>query len=304
MADRAVDPIGDSKSEWEAFYRLAAAVAAEAKRRGVTEVRTHHGTTVDIATLEERFGDRGRFGPHDDEKVLESILQISAASKGIGVEDLRREGGAIRVSQLGPQGSTAGMYTEYRTDEPIVPLREFSEQKHAYPTLTGRQQFYIDHPWFLELDEALPTFKEPPKAGGDYPFTLTGGHTRWSIHSIWRDHPAMLRLQRGEPVVYLNSTAARERGIADHDWVRVSNDLGDFVARAKLTGAIHPWQAHIFHAWEPFQFRGGRSHQMVAPSPIKPTQLVGDYGHLRWGPSHYEPNGGDRDTRVDIERVA
>jgi nitrate reductase alpha subunit len=120
---------------------------------------------------------------------------------------------------------------------------------------------------------------------------------------MWRDHALMLRLQRGEPVVFLNHDRARSRGIADHDWVRVRNDQDAFEARAKLTGAIHPDQVHIFHAWEPYQFRTGRSHQAVCPSPLKVTQLVGDYGHLHWAYAHYEPNQVTRDTRVDVTKV-
>jgi nitrate reductase alpha subunit len=50
----------------------------------------------------------------------------------------------------------------------------------------GRQQFLIDHPWYVEAGEALPVHKEPPKAGGDFPIRLTGGHTRWSIHALSR----------------------------------------------------------------------------------------------------------------------
>ena len=184
-----------------------------------------------------------------------------------------------------------------------MPLRDFVEKKRPYPTLTGRQQFYIDHPWFLELGEELPVHKEPPAAGGKHPFTLTGGHTRWSIHSMWRDQPLMLRLERGEPVVYLNAADARARSIGDHDLVRDLERPRRFVARAKPTGTMRPGQVHILHAWEPFQFRTGRSHQSLAPSPIKVTQLVGDYGHLHWDVSYYEPNGNDRDTRVDVRRL-
>ncbi|MCP4713235.1 MAG: nitrate reductase, partial [Planctomycetes bacterium] len=188
----------------------------------------------------------------------------------------------------------------YDENQPIVPLRDYTEHKKPYPTLTGRQQFYIDHPWFLKVDEALPIFKKPPASGGDYPFTMTGGHTRWSIHAVWRDHALMLRLQRGEPVVFLNNRSAAERGIQDHDRIKVWNDLGDFEARAKLSGSIHPHQAHIFHAWESSQFRGRKTHQYLCPSPIKITQLVGDYGHIFWSYGRYEPNQNDRDTRVDI----
>jgi len=120
---------------------------------------------------------------------------------------------------------------------------------------------------------------------------------------MWRDHALMLRLQRGEPVVYLKLGDAREKGIGDHDLVRVWNDLSSFVARAKPTGAVRPGQVHIFHAWEPFQFRGGRSHQSIAPSPMKVAQRVGDYGHLHWGYGYYEPNQVDRDTRVNVAKL-
>ncbi|MBI4515090.1 MAG: molybdopterin-dependent oxidoreductase [Deltaproteobacteria bacterium] len=303
LADRATAPAGESKPEWEIYSLLAQQVAAEAKKRGVSETMSFRGQPCDLAALGERYSDDGRFGPKDEEGVLEYILSMSGASKGIALDDLRRAGGAIRVKSLGPDSPTSNFFCDYRPDEPIAPLRDFVEKRRPYPTLTGRQQFYIDHPWFLELGEELPTFKQPPAAGGDHPFFLTSGHTRWSIHSMWRDHPMMLRLQRGEPVVFLNEREARERGIADHDRVRVWNDLNEFVARAVLTGTIHPGQVHLYHAWEPFQYAGQKSHQFLIPSPIKPTQLVGDYGHLRWSFAFYEPNAVDRDTRVNIAKA-
>jgi len=303
VADRAVPPLGESKPEWEIFSLLARRVAAEAKRRGVREVAGFRRDPCSIDDLGERFSDGGRFGPQDDQEVLRYILSTSSAAKGIGLGELRRSGGAVRVRSLGPESPTSNFFCEYRLDEPVVPLRDFVEKKRPYPTLTGRQQFYIDHPWFLELGEALPTFKPPPPAGGDHPFVLTSGHTRWSIHSIWRDHPMMLRLQRGEPLVLLNEADARARGIQDHDLVRVWNDLHSFVARAAVSGNIQPGQVHLYHAWEPFQYREQRSHQFLIPSPIKPTQLAAGYGHLRWSFAFYEPNSVDRDTRVSIARL-
>jgi anaerobic selenocysteine-containing dehydrogenase len=303
LGDRAVPPLGESKPEWEIFSRLAERVAAEARRRGVREVQSFRGQPCNIANLDERFSDGGRFGPDDDEAVVRFILSKSSALSGITLEDLRREGGAVRLSGLGPNGPTSGTFTEYRPDEPVVSLTDFTERKRPYATLTGRQQFYVDHPWFLELGEELPVHKDPPAAGGQHPLTLTSSHTRWSIHATWRDQALMLRLQRGGPVVYLNEADARERGIGDHDWVRLWNDLGSFVARAKPSSSIRPGQAHIYHAWEPFQFPKGKSHQSLVPSPLKPTQLVGDYGHLHWSFSYYEPNAVDRDTRVNVSKL-
>ena len=109
---------------------------------------------------------------------------------------------------------------------------------------------------------------------------LSGGHTRWSIHSTWRDHRPLLRLQRGEPVVYLSERDATERDIKDNDLVRLRNDLGAFVLRAKIARYVRPGQVLVYHAWEPYQFRDGRSDHAIIPSPIKPTALVGNYGHL------------------------
>jgi len=301
LADKGAEPMGEAKPEWEIFSLLARHVASKARERGITAVRGFRGQECEIAELEDRFSDGGRFGPDAQEEVVDFILTYSSPTRGIGLEDLRREGGAMRIQALGPQAGTAGTFSEYSVDEPVVPLRDFVEKKEPYPTLTGRQQFYIDHPLFLKVHEEFPVHKEPPAAGGNHPFTMTGAHARWSIHSMWRDQALMLQLQRGEPVIYMNPTDAHERGISEHDLVRVWNDLGEFVVRAKIAPGIRPSQIHIFHAWEPYQFRDGGCHQYVSPSPFKVTQLVGDYGQLHWGYSHYEPNQTDRDTRVDVE---
>jgi DMSO reductase family type II enzyme molybdopterin subunit len=302
LGDQGATPMGEAKPEWEIFSLLSKHVAEAARARGASVVRGFRGQECEIAKLDQRFSDDGRFGPGAQEEVADFILTFSRPTRGISLEDLRREGGAMRIKHLGVQGAPAGIYSEYQADEPVAPLRDFVEKKEPYPTLTGRQQFYVDHPWFLKVGEELPVHKDPPTAGGQHPFTMTGGHARWSIHSMWRDQTLMLQLQRGEPVVYLNPADARERGISDHDLVRVWNDLGEFVVRAKITPGIRPSQLHILHAWEPYQFRDGGCHQYLSPSPFKVTQLVGDYGQLHWGYQHYEPNQNDRDTRVDVAR--
>src|SRR5690625_7398296 len=35
------------------------------------------------------------------------------------------------------------------------------ERKKPWHTLTGRQHFYLDHDWMLEIGEALPVFRPP-----------------------------------------------------------------------------------------------------------------------------------------------
>jgi len=303
IGDRAAAPLGEAKPEWEIFALLADAVAREAQKRDLKPYTDVGGQERDARQLGAVFTDEGRFGPGDEDKALEFVLTYSSQTKGVSLAELR-SAGAVRFRGAGPPGGAAGYFSDYSPDEPLVPHRWFVEKKQRWPTLTGRQQFYIDHPWFLECGEALPTHKPPPAAGGEYPLVLSGGHTRWSIHSQWRDQRPLLRLQRGEPVAYLNDRDAADRGIKDHDLVRVRNDLGAFVLRAKIARYVRPGMVFVYHAWEPYQFPNGRSDHAIIPSPLKPTMLVGDYGHLHWNYAHWEPNQIDRDTRVEIELVA
>ena len=302
LGDRAVAPRGEAKPEWEIFALLSEAVAREARTRQLAPYKDIAARERDAQRLDQAFTDSGRFGPGAEEDALEFILGYSSVSKKVSLEDMRREG-AVRFRGTGPSGGTAGFFSDYSESEPLVPHRWFVEQKRRWPTLTGRQQFYIDHPWFLECGEALPVHKPPPRAGGDHPLVLSGGHTRWSIHSQWRDQGPLLRLQRGEPVVYLNDRDAADRGIGDHDLVRVRNDLGAFVLHAKIARYVQPGEIFVYHAWEPYQFQGGISDHGIIPSPFKPTNLVGDYGHLHWAYAHWEPNQVDRDTRVEVEKA-
>ena len=133
---------------------------------------------------------------------------------------------------------------------------------------------------------------------------MTGGHDRWSIHSSWRDNKSLLRLQRGEPVVFIGAEDAAERGIEDGDPVRVHNDVGSFEIQAKVAPSVRAGQVVVYHAWEPFQFKGGKSHQSLIPSPMNPIHLAGGYFQLQPTLLMGAPGCPDRGTRVEVERLA
>ena len=154
---------------------------------------------------------------------------------------------------------------------------------------------------YLAAGEELPVHKELPAAGGNYPLRMTGGHTRWSIHAIWRDHDLMLRLQRGEPVVYMNDHDALERGVADNGRVRVFNDVGSFVSLAKTAPSVQRSQVIIYHAWEGYQFPGHAGQQDPVASPWKALHLAGGYGQLHYRINYGGPGHGPRGTTVEIE---
>jgi nitrate reductase alpha subunit len=183
-------------------------------------------------------------------------------------------------------------------------LTDMTVHRWSWPTLTGRQQSYIDHPWYLESHEAFPSHKASPEAGGDHPFKFVSCHARWSIHSVWRDTPMMLRLQRGEPLVYLNPVDAESLGIADDDWVNISNDYGTILMRVRVSTMVRPRIAYYFHAWEPYQFHEHRSFKFLIPGLMKPLHFAGGEGHLGWFFAHFEPGTHVQDTRVSISAAS
>jgi anaerobic selenocysteine-containing dehydrogenase len=165
-------------------------------------------------------------------------------------------------------------------------------------------QFYIDHDLYFELGEELPVHKDSPPIGGDYPLQLTSGHTRWSIHAAWQDERNLLRLQRVEPTLVVGVEDAARRGIEDGVRLRVFNDVGSFDVRAKVSSSVRPGQIVVYHAWEPYQFAGHRTQQVLTPSPINPIQLAGGYLHLQPRMAVGTPGPSDRGTRVEVERIA
>ncbi len=295
VGDQAVKPLGEAKGEWEIAWRLSQAIERKARARGV-EGR--------LAKLHDLFSEGGTIRADDDEKLLDRILQKSSATRVSWKEACRL--GAVPLRSTGGWATTSGVGSELEKGGTLTPSRVHVEQRKPWPTLTGRQQFYLDHPWFLESDEALPRWKPLPRPGGApgrHPILLSGGHTRWSIHAIWRTHADLLRLQRGGPTLWMSPHDARERGISDGERVRVHNEHGRFEASAKLAPGVAPGQAILYHAWEPYQFPGWQSEMGVISSPYKPLHFVGGYGHLRprvfqMGPVHV-PRG----VPVEIERV-
>ncbi len=297
VGDQAVAPLGEAKPEWEIMALLARALQARARARG---------DGGDVATIYDRFTENGRLGPGDDVAVLDRILAGSSSTRGTNWEEARRRG-AIAARSVGGWGATSGIGSELEPHGSLTPSRVHVEGKHAWPTLTGRQQFYLDHPWFVEADEVLPRWKPLPgtgeRADGRHPIVLTGGHTRWSIHALWRAEPTLLRLQRGEPSMWMAVEDARARGIRDHDRVRVGNDHGAFEVRARVAPAVAPGEAILYHAWEPYQFADWRGNMEVVASPYKPTHFVGDYGHLRYRVFASGPVHAPRGVPVEIARV-
>jgi DMSO reductase family type II enzyme molybdopterin subunit len=303
LCEKAVEPLGESKPEWEIFGLLARKIQERAIERGVSKVEDSVGAPVDLSRIYDHWSDNGRLHESNAKAVLEEIV-VNTASTGNKPLAAGKETGMLPIVQAkGDFHSLYSVGTDFEPGKTLYPHARFVEHKEAWPTLTGRQQFQIDHPWYEEVGEVLPVHKEAPKAGGDYPLRLTGGHTRWSIHATWRDSALMLRLQRGGPALWMSAEDADARGLVDGDDVRVYNDNGEFEAMVKLSGGVQPGQIIIYHAWEPYQFKNWKGQQEPVVAPWKALHLAGGYSQIHYRMIYGAPSHSPRGGTVEVERA-
>lgn len=304
FSDKAVEPLGEARSDWQILASLAEAISDRAVARDMGDMLVGRAGAVPLSEIGAKF----RIHPTlaTDEAVIDEMVRDTALS-GVIHEDttlatLRETGWAsIRGNGSFPSGRVAGgAISEERT------FSGFSwhvQEGLPYVTLTGRATFYVDHPWFLEAGEHLPCHKPPPATGGDLPFSLTGGHPRWSIHACNATNPLMLETTRGHPTVVINSADAASREIADGDLVEVANELGRFSIAVRLSESVRPGQAILYASWEPYGFESWKDGTQVEAGMVKWLHLATGWGHLLYTPLQWQPTPFDRCTRVDIRRI-
>lgn len=301
FCDAAVPPLAESKDEFEIYWLLSREMERIAKERDLAPIASCGKRTNDYKTLHQRFTANGTFGAKDAEKFCDLSLSDSDAVKGATVEALKQTG-ITKYTSIGQGGGgVVNIFNpDWKGQGVLGTLTAFTEHKQPWPTFSGRITTFIDHPWFMEVGEQFATHKDSPKAGGDYPFKFVSCHARWSIHSTWRDSPMMLRLQRGEPLVYINPQDGEKLGIEDHDWAEIYNDLGSVRMRTKYSTAVRPGVAYYYHAWEPHQFPNHESYKWLIPGLINPLHFAGGYRHLNHGTSKYQPGTAVQDTCLGI----
>jgi len=303
LINRATQPLGEAKSEWEIGCLLARKIEERARERGIHSFTGPDGVERRLDNLYNTATVNGLYADDDDEAVCRDFYFNAANLQRIPWEELK-ETGFVPCTGVGTTAWSIGNACDIVPGEPVIPLTWHTEGKQPYPTLTRRMQFYIDHELYQELGQAFPVQGIDPKVGGDYPLRLTGGHARWSIHSNQVDDALLLRLQRGEPVILLSQADARARDIQDGDAVEVFNDVASFTTQAVVSPAVRPGQAIIYHAWENYQFPGRHHFKSVMASPLNPVELAGGYFHIAPGPACFYPGMSDRETRVEVRRAA
>lgn len=302
LLDKAVEPLYESKGEWEIWCLLAKTIQERARDRGIATFKDLQGQDRRLDNIYQKVTFNELYGPEDGEGLARDTFMNALNAEKMDWDDFKQRGVAAYTA-VGSNARSIGNACDIEAGEPIVPLTWHTDRKQPYPTLTRRMQFYIDQDFFMELGEELPVQKEDPKSGGDYPLRMTGGHARWSIHTNQTDNALMLRLQRGKPLMFMNSRDAETRGIKDGDEVEVHNDVGAFRILAAVSPAVRPGQVIVYHHWENFQFDGWRHFKTVMASPLNPVELAGGYFHIQANPLACYPGHSDRETRVEVAKV-
>jgi DMSO reductase family type II enzyme molybdopterin subunit len=304
LIDKAVDPPGEVKSDWEVGVALVEKLEERAKARGLTEFTNRKGQTVKLGGFIDRMTLNGVF--RDMEAYFDEAIRDDAAygilPEGTTLETMRKQG-AVRRTGWGLVGMGLAQASTIEPDKTHNPFRWHTEEKQPYPTLTRRAQFYIDHEWFLEAGEELPMHKENPNHGGDRQFRLISGHPRWSIHSMNMTNNIIQNTHRGEPFIFLNPEDAKKKGIENGEEVRVVNDAGHLNIWVKLSPSVRPGLVVLYNGFEPYQHREWYSQSDVEPGIVKWLHMAGGYGHLKYRPWHWQPIPVDRGIGVDVEKL-
>ncbi|RRD46626.1 nitrate reductase subunit alpha [Tessaracoccus sp. OH4464_COT-324] len=321
-----------------------------ADKLGFTVKNITYDMTHQVARLAKLHGvypsgpAAGRPAIDTDSRLAEAILTFSGTTNGEvatqGFHDLERKTGR-KLADLSA-GSEERIITFAQTQsapQPVITSPEWSgsetggrryaaftintERLKPWHTLSGRMHFFLDHDWMIDAGEQLPIFRPPldmttaygePEIGptGEKAITLRylTVHNKWAIHSQYYDNWFMLSLGRGGPQAWLSVNDAKSIGVADNDWVELTNANGVFVARAVVTPKLPDGIAYVQHAQErtvdvpksQATGRRGGIHNSVTRILLKATHLIGGYAHQAYAFNYIGPTGVQRDIVSTVRR--
>ncbi|PXX71420.1 respiratory nitrate reductase alpha subunit apoprotein [Nocardia tenerifensis] len=294
---------------------------------------------------------QGRPSLAKDTHAAEAILALSGTTNGRlavqGFEALeRRTGTELADLAAEHEGKRITFADTQARPVPVITSPEWSgsetggrryspftintERLKPWHTLTGRQHFYLDHDWMIELGEQLPIFRPPldmtalfsePDVGAvtDKGVTVRylTPHSKWSIHSAYQDNLHMLTLSRGGQSIWMSDKDAAKIGVADNDWIEAVNRNGVVVARAIVSHRMPEGTVFMYHAQdravdvpriedrpEVNDARGKRGgiHNALTRIMIKPSHLIGGYAQQSFALNYHGPTGNQRDEVTTIRR--
>jgi nitrate reductase alpha subunit len=285
----------------------------------------------------------GRPSLERPESACEAILALSGTTNGElaleGFRAMERRAGVPLADLAAPRSGDRVTFRDSQVQpRTVITSPEWSgieahgrryapftinvERAKPWHTLSGRQQFFIDHAWMLELGDGLPAFRPPlnhrrlfgDQGVGDDRVEVTlrylTPHSKWSIHSEYQDNLHMLTLFRGGGMLWMSPEDAGALGVADNDWVEAVNRNGVVACRAAVSHRIPAGTCLMYHAkdrhlnvprTETTGNRGGTDNSLTR-IVMKPTHFIGGYAQLSYGFNYYGPTGSQRDEITVVRK--
>jgi nitrate reductase alpha subunit len=281
--------------------------------------------------------------------ACEMVLALSGTTNGrLGTQGFRQleERTGVKLAQLASdnEGRRFSYPDVQGAPVPVLTSPEWSGSEHGgrrysaftinvehlkpWHTLTGRQHFYLDHDWMIELGEQLPIFRPPldmhrlfddsivgatskaPTGHAEVAVRYLTPHSKWSIHSEYQDNLLMLSLSRGGPTIWMSPQDADKIGVIDNEWIESYNRNGVVVARAIVSHRMPEGTVYMYHAKdrtinvpvaETSGMRGGTNNSLTRIL-LKPSHLIGGYAQLSFAFNYLGPTGNQRDEVTVIRR--
>ncbi|HEU4376485.1 MAG TPA: molybdopterin oxidoreductase family protein [Telluria sp.] len=163
----------------------------------------------------------------------------------------------------------------------------------GFPTPSGKCEFY-SAAMLADGHDPLPTYTPPyesaasnPELARKYPLAMISPPARNFLNSTFVNVKS-LRGAEGEPHLDIHPADSAARGIADGEMVRIFNDRGSFVAKARVTPKARPGLVVGLSVWWKKLAGDGKNANEVT------SQRLTDMGRA---PTFY-------DTLVQVEKAA
>jgi nitrate reductase alpha subunit len=342
--------IAVAERDYTAIYDKMTAIGPLLEKVGMLTKGVAYDVTREVEILRHRNGvahggaGDGQPRVETDVQMADAMLHLAGVSNGHlatqGFEFLeKRTGTQLADLAAEHEGKQITFADTQVAPVPVITSPEWSgsesggrryspftiniERHKPFHTLTGRQQFYVDHDWFLGMGEMLPVYRPPldmTTLFGERPIgeqTELGvsvryltPHNKWSIHSEYQDNLFMLSLSRGGQTIWMSEVDAAKVGVADNDWIEAVNRNGVVVARAIVSHRMPEGTVYMHHAQdrlidvpltETSGMRGG-IHNSLTRLLIKPSHVIGGYAQLCFAFNYLGPTGNQRDEVTVIRR--
>jgi anaerobic selenocysteine-containing dehydrogenase len=228
-----------------------------------------------VFELAKRLGLGHLFWNGEVDAGLEAVL----APLGITLADLRAQ----------PQGISVAGEPHY-----------FRYRNAGFATATGRIEIFSEA--FADAGaDPLPRFVEPALSpysppGRDFPLVLTSAKLVHYCHGQHRHIPS-LRKRAPDPEVSLHPDTARERGIAEGDWVEIRTQDGRVRMRARFDASLDPRVVSAQYGWwQGNEGLGLPGFDAFADTGSNYNRLISD--------AHADPVSGSTGLRSSICEIA